>query len=185
MQRLSDSLKKMLAGLAFQDAGDYLSLREKTKALGIEAKVSANTSAETISATPSTRRHIALISDGQNAEATLNYAIDTSKRQQAAVDLLIPGGSDKTAITSLEEKLRKNSIAYRCIPLAGQEVDSVMKHIDQQTNLLYLIAMSGDPLAQQLLEAMSTRPGKRMQVPIVLIEARPVQATQPLKQTAA
>jgi hypothetical protein len=185
MQRLSDSLKQMLAGLAYQDAGDYLSLREKTKTLGIEANGHVNPPSSQTSTARSTKRHIALISDGQNAEATLNYAIDTSKRQQAAIDLLIPGGSDKTAINSLEEKIRKNGIAYRCIPLAGQEVDSVMKHIDQQTNLLYLIAMSGDPLAQRLLEAMSKESGKRMPVPIVLIEARPAQTTQALKQTAA
>jgi hypothetical protein len=185
MQRLSDSLKKILAGLAYQDAGDYLSLREKTKVLGIEAKVPANPSPVMTSTSRSGKRHIALISDGQNAEATLNYAIDTSKRQQAAIDLLIPAESDKEAIASLEQKIRDNGIAYCCIPLADPTLDSLMKHIDQQTNLLYLTAMSGDPLAQQLLEAMSTAPGRRMPVPIVLIEARPVQATQTLKQTAA
>jgi hypothetical protein len=185
MKRLSNSLKKMLAGLAYQDAGDYLSLREKTKALGIEATGQANPPSNPAATKRSAKRHIALISDGRNAEASLNYVIDTSKRQQAAIDLLIPAESDHEAITSLERKIRENGIAYRCISLGDQSVDGIMKHIDQQTNLLYLVAKSVDYLAQQVLETMAAKPSKRMPVPLVLIEARPAQTAQELAQSAA
>ena len=34
MKRLSDGLKKMLAGLAHQDAGEFLSMSEKMNVLG-------------------------------------------------------------------------------------------------------------------------------------------------------
>ena len=79
MSSLSKDLKQMLTGLAYQDAGDFLSRSEKMKVLGngLVSRGKPNTPAHWVEARPVTKR-IAFISDG----ASVMVGVKSRLKQQ-------------------------------------------------------------------------------------------------------
>jgi len=184
MIKLSKDLKQMLTGLAFQDAGDFLSITEKMKVLG--------KGSETQEKTPSrpagydsrpTKKRIAFISDGRGLGAPLNYAIDVCDRQNAQIDLLIHGPADSKNISALENKLNDAGLSYQRILFNANAVDGITEYIVKHPSLIYLIAKSDDEIAKGLIEDVLPGRRRRIQVPIVLIEDQ--SASRLPKQSAA
>ncbi|MGD8912826.1 MAG: hypothetical protein PVJ68_08810, partial [Candidatus Thiodiazotropha sp.] len=81
MFKLNDDLKRILSSLAYQDAGEFLTTRDKMKVLGITPEENAAISPSPLKMVkkPITHR-IALISDGRGQGAPLDYAIETCTR---------------------------------------------------------------------------------------------------------
>jgi hypothetical protein len=184
MKRLSKELKRMLAGLAYQDAGDYLSTSNKSRLLGYaDEKPAGAPMPRPIEAAAPTLRRIALVSDGRGEGAPLDYAVEAAQRQQAQVDLLLHGCADEQRISNFERRLKQAGVPYRCVRLAEPVLDDLIDYIALQSSLLFLVAMPDDETARVLVEEVIPKRAKCISVPLVLIEAQ--QSTRSLKQSAA
>ena len=189
MTKLSEDLKKMLTGLAYQDAGDFLSIREKMKVLGnaSENPGKPNTPTHTIETriggTRAATKRIAFISNGSGLGAPLDYAIDACLRQNAQIDLLIHGSAGSENTSALEKKIKNSGVSYQRIQLQVTAVNSIVDYIVKHPSLLYLIAMPDDDVVRVLIEEVLPSRRRRIQIPVVLIEDQTV-ASLP-KQSAA
>lgn len=183
---LSESLKRILNGLAQQDAGEYLPMNDKLEALGMgaETRVATRAVAPPRNATtmPSAHR-IALISDGRGAGAPLDYVIDASSRQGAKIDLLIHGTVDTADISTLEKQILAAGIDYHLIQLGVQPIEDIADYICNHPSLIFLVAMPDDSVARTLVEEVIPQRGGRVPVPLVLIEDR--DSSRQTEQSAA
>jgi hypothetical protein len=184
MKRLSKDLKRMLAGLAYQDAGDYLSTPEKISLLGCPDRQPAAASMQHLTEVnrPVTR-YIALLSDGRGEDTQLEYAIEAAQRQQAQIDLLLHGCGNERRISNLERRLQQADIPYRSIWLVEPVVEDLLNYLVRQTSLIFLVAMSGDEMARVLLEEVIPKRGEHITVPMVMINEPGFPRSQ--KQSAA
>jgi hypothetical protein len=176
MAKLSEDLKRMLTGLAYQDAGDFLSRNEKMKVLGngAEDQGKPNTPARMLETrfteTRVATKRIAFISNGRGLGAPLDYAIDACLRQNAQIDLLIQGAAGSENISALENKIKNSGVSYQRIPLQVTAINSIVDYIVKHPSLLYLIAMPDDDVTRVLIEEVLPGRRRRIQIPVVLIE---------------
>jgi len=178
MKSLSNTLKKMLAGLAHQDAGEYLSAHEKMEILGYaqEPRKRSSEVYRNAAARPVSKR-IALISDGRGFGAPLDYTIDACLRQDAQIDLLVHGAIDTKSISSLEKQIQQAGLDCRHVRLGVHVVDDIVEYIYHQPSLIFLVAMPDDTAARVLIEEVIPRHGGRIPVPLVLIEEKPTRTS--------
>ena len=171
--KLSNDLKKMLSGLAYQNAGEALSMREKLSVLGYDTESEDKTSAPKLSVAgkPATKR-IALISDGRGLGAPLDYAIETCSRQNAKIDLLVHDLVDTANISALEYQIREAGLDCQRIHLGVNTIDDLVHYICNHPSLIFLVAMPDDAVAKILVEDVIPKRGGRIHVPMVLIEDR-------------
>lgn len=175
MKRLSEALKRMLTGLAYQDAGEFLSTREKWQTLnaGRQAATPVRAVKPAVAHRQSARR-VALISDGRNADGAFDFAVQACHRQGAQLDLLLHGRINATDIVALERRVRREGLVCRRVVLPGNPANAVLAHMNRHLALLYLVASPDDVAARELVENVSLAGGKRhLTVPLVLIEDRP------------
>jgi len=199
MTILSEDLKRMLTGLAFQDAAEFLPISEKMKVLNAETKTSRAETANKTAAIPSktetanvesiatanrvSAKHIAFISNGTGINAPLNYAIESCLRQHAQIDLLIHDCIDVGEVTKLEKKIHDAGVRFQRIQIDGRAVDNIVDYVTSQTSLIYIIATPVDTVAKTLMEETSSRRNNPIHVPFVLINDDVI--TNTLKRTAA
>lgn len=176
MAILSEDLKRMLIGLAYQDAGDFLSIREKMKVLGKDSENLEKTNTQSplfepriVESRAATKR-IAFISNGRISGAPLDYAIDACLRQNARIDLLIHGAVDSECTPALEKRIKNSGLVYQRIKLEVNAVDSIVDYINKHPSLIYLIARSDDDVARVVIEEVLPRRRTHVQIPFVLIE---------------
>jgi hypothetical protein len=184
MAKLSDDLKKMLAGLAHQDAGEFLSMHDKMRVLGCgpEAREKPLAAPRKVVRRPATKR-IALISDGRGLGAPLDYAIDACLRQDAQIDLLVHGAIDTETISVLEKQVQQAGLDCQTIQLGVHVVDDIVEYIFDHPSLIFLVAMPDDAAARVIIEEVIPKRGGRIPVPLVLIESQSVARSH--KQSAA
>ncbi len=184
MTNLTDDLKRILTGLAYQDAGEFLSMHDKMRTLGMGAKNRKKPVSPTHSIVNKPAIHrIALISDGRGAGAPLDYAIETCSRQGAKIDLLLHGTIDTENIATLETHIRSAGLDYNCIQLGTEPVDGIIEYVCNHPALIFLVAMPDDATAKTLIEEVIPKRGGRIPVPLVLIEDQP--SVRPANQSAA
>ncbi len=184
MKRLSKDLKRMLAGLAYQDAGDYLSTPQKSRLLGYaDEREPAARMQPPVEAPQPAQRCIALVSDGRGEGAPLDYAIEAAQRQRAGIDLLLHDRADERRTANLERRLKQAGIPYRCVRLVEPVLDDLRDYILQHASLIFLVAMPDDEVVRVIVEEVIPKRLEPIAVPLVLIEAQ--QPPRSLKQSAA
>jgi len=171
MWKISEELKKMLAGLAYQNAGDYLTTHEKMQLLGggVDAPERSASPRDNVVTGPGSRC-IALICDGRSLVGALDYAIEASNRQGAVIDLLVHDTAGRANIAALEDRIRTAGIDCRRIPLGTDLVGAITEYIDDHRSLVFLIARPDDAAARVFLQEIIPGRGHRLPVPMVLIE---------------
>ncbi|MES9858058.1 MAG: hypothetical protein ABW166_15875 [Sedimenticola sp.] len=178
MTKLSDSLKQMLSGLAYQDAGDYLSMSDKMEVLGYGAKSRLKPSLphQSVAENVVTRR-IALITDGRGVGAPLDYAIEACLQQGGKIDLLIHGAVDTSNIITLESRIREAGLECQRIRLSVEVIEDILAYTCNHSSLIFLVAIPDDSVAKRLIDEITPKRKGRLSVPLVLIEDRPSDRT--------
>ena len=193
MAKLSKDLKRMLTGLAYQNAGDYLSTSEKMKVLNGNSKQPITASEIKPAASPHSNvshkiktraasKRIAFISNGDGIHEPLDFAIDSCKMQNAQIDLLIHHAADMEKLSALKKKINNAGIRFQHIQIEDNTNDSIINYIANQPSLIFLVALPDDSVAKALVDEVSSRHGNRIHTPLVLIKN---QAAGALKQSAA
>lgn len=184
MKMLSDALKKMLNGLAHQDAAEFLTTHEKIKILerGQEPRRSFSAPSRKTIARPITKR-IAFISDGRGVGAPLDYAIEACMRLGAQIDLLIHGTVNTESIYSLEKHIFQSGLECRQVRLGVNVPNEIVDYINKQRSLIFLVAIPDDTAVGMLIEEFIPGQRGRIDIPIVLIEQK--NTMQSMKKSAA
>lgn len=171
MKTLSGALKRMLAGLAHQDATEFVPLADKLGAL-------RQVPARGVQPGPFRpgftlpRKRVGLISDGQAKPGVLNYAVQACQRQEAQLDLLLHGSVQPQEISALEAQVRNQGLACRSVVLPENAAEGILEHLSCHLSLIYLVASPDDTAVRALVDKPSPTRGKhRLPVPLVLIEA--------------
>lgn len=170
-EKLSKELKRILTGLAYQDADEFLSMRDKMNTLGhgsVTDKKPLQASRKV--AKSSVNKTIALLSDGTGIGAPLDYAIDAGLRQEARIDLLVHGAVDIEQISALEKRVAQTGLECKRIQLSVNVIDSIVEYICNHPSLIFVVAVSDDHVAKTLIEEVIPQRGGRVSVPLVLIE---------------
>lgn len=184
MKKLSNALKRILAGLAYQDAGEFLIMSDKMKALGYRSENREKPLAisRKVERGPVTKT-IALISDGRGLGAPLDYVIDACLRQDARIDLLVHSVIDVKRISVLIKHVQQAGLDCQRIQLSVNIVDDIVEYICNHPSLIFLVAMPDDAAARVLIEEVIPERGGRVPVPLVLIEDKVT--ARKYKQSAA
>ena len=173
MKRLSKDIKRMLAALGYQHAGDYLSPRQKAGVVGYAERDSVVTApASRVIPVPAVKR-VALLTDGRGEGAPLDYVIETCSRPNASVDLFVHGVVDTGHLDGLKRRLANAGISHRSSMLDLDVVAGISDYLRKHSSLLFLVAMPHDPLARRLSEELVPARVVRMPVPLVMIEDQP------------
>jgi len=186
MKKLSDNLKQALNALAFQDAGEFLSTRDKLEVLGYGNKKTKHPlilrqKAHKIE----TPKRIALITNEKGNGAQLDYAIDACKRQggNARLDILLHGAMTTEATINLEKRIKQAAQEYQIIRLGVNAVEDLINYIRNHSSLIFLISKPEDKVARVLIEEVMPKSEEHIQLPVVLIEGNSSARYQ--KQSAA
>ncbi len=167
MKRLTEDLKRMLSALALQDAGDFLPMRDKLFALGMGSGQEKNRISQEVPPPPT--RRVAVLSDGENSEGVLQYALNACQRQQASLDLVLYGAARSQA-EDIRLHLCQRSIDHEIILLGNESVETLFEYLSARRNLIYLVAFSDDQLARQLAEEVAPHRGGRLHLPMVMVD---------------
>ena len=171
MKKIGEDLKRMLSGLAHQHAGEFLPMGEKTRAfeLGSGTENKSGSAFRRVSKRPAPRR-VALVCDGSQLGAPLEYALDAALRQEARVDLLVHGTASTEALVALEAQVRNAGLECRRLQLEVNAVDAITDYARNNPSLLFLVAATDDVVVKRLAEEILPQRGERFPVPLVLIE---------------
>jgi len=175
LKKLTEDLKRILTGLAYQDAADYLPMGEKLKAFGVGMDTEATSQRrEKVLRQIPTRKRVALVSDGFGAEALVDYALHTCERLGAQLDLLFHGSANAEWKDEVVNQLRRERVSYHRINLSTNAAEDIAEYIRSQPQLLYILAQPNDPAVNALMEEAALSRGKHLAVPMVLIEHKPM-----------
>lgn len=184
MKKLSKDLKRALAALAHQDAGEFLSMNDKMKSIGY-----GNNSENKSPGSPHlisnsfVKKRIALLSDGRDLNFPIEYAIDACKRQNADIDLLLHGEFDRSSISVIESHIRKAGIQSQRIQFGDNATIKIIEYISKQPSLIFMAATPDNSIARVLMEEILPSPEQRFAIPLVLIDEK--RTAEPAKQSAA
>jgi hypothetical protein len=173
MKKLTDDIKRALAALGNQHAGEFLTPRDKAEIVGY-SRSSAKPAVETIPrAISAATRRVAFLTDGRGEGAPLDYVIELCDRQQASVDLLVHGVVDTRRVELLKKRLNRAGIACHSSSLGIDTVTGLEDYISQHHSLIFLVAMPDDLLARHLSEELIPSRKLHLRVPLVMIEDQP------------
>ena len=173
MKKLSDDIKRALNALAYQDATEFLSTREKLDVLGYgNKKVRHPLIPRQNTQKIETPKRIGLVVDNRRNSAPLDYAIDACKRQgdNTLIDILMHGSMDTETLTNLEKQIKQAGLDYQIIKLGENAIEGLINYIKNHPSLIFLISMPDDEIARVLIEEVMPKSGEHIQVPVVLIE---------------
>ncbi|MES9953283.1 MAG: hypothetical protein ABW104_10630 [Candidatus Thiodiazotropha sp. 6PLUC2] len=182
MTKLNDDLKKILAGLALQNAGEYLPLSTKKNLLGVGAKSEPHSNKQPSLAKQASHR-VALLTDGKGVGAALDYALESCSKQGAKIDLLVHNHAIKSDISAIQERAKASNLDCHVITLGLSPVEDICSYIINHPSLIFLVSTPADKSANELIRDVIPNQKSRIYVPLVLIEDKSPELTE--KQTAA
>jgi hypothetical protein len=170
VKRLKQDFRRMLEGLAHQDAGEYLSVRGKARELG-SLRQRGRPGDRGAAGGPATRRRVGLVSDGRAAGGHVDYAIDVCRRQHTGLDILLHGDAAIASGNALDllERAREQGIETQLVQLRDDNVQALGEYLARRPSLLFLVALAGDVLTRAITESAAIG-GQRLHVPLVMIQ---------------
>lgn len=176
MKKLTDDLKHLLAGLASQEAGEFLPIEQKMRVIRIGSASGEPAAAVTRIQNPlPAPRRIAVIVSQCGADEALTCVLEACRRLDAQLDLLYHGPSDTTRVAKLEAWLHRAGVGYRSIDLSDPVATGIEDYVYNHLSLIYLVAAADDPLVKRLVEETPPACRKRLPLPLVLIEGKPAE----------
>ena len=179
MKKLTEDLKRMLDGLAFQDAGDYLSMNEKLQHIGLPGQAdtpkAANSVAPDTPATATPARRVAVVINKGATDMAFSHALQACQRLGAHLDLLLCGPASRERVLKLEAAARRAGVAFQSVRLSGPIAMGIAGYTEQHYSLLYLVAALDDPDIAGMVEDAQPARRRYLPVPLVLVGNKPSQ----------
>jgi hypothetical protein len=168
MRKLTKELARIMKGLAFQYADDYLSATDKLKQLSINEQPVAVGVPAAVPLTTVARRRIAFVTDGK-AGSPFDYVIDACQGQFAELDILLHDTHDNERFFT--DRSRRAGVTSRVLHLTNAGLAALVDYIHTTPSLIYLVTSDKDMLIKQMLEQQS-QSNQSLGLPLVLIAER-------------
>jgi hypothetical protein len=180
MTKLSDETKRALSSLADQDTGEFLSARGQIGMVGTprEREVAVSADLGPLPCQEVSSRRIALLSNGADTNAAVNYAIETASSLDAKIDLLAHAAIEAECFEQLEQRIIAAGILYRRIPLQQTGHEEILAYLQANPALIFLVASTDDIIASTLAEEVMPNQRASVPVPLVLINDNPTPGKQ-------
>ena len=170
MKKLTEDLKRMLDGLASQDAGDYLSMDEKLRRIGRHAEIDMRNAEQPAVPQPTgANRRIAVVINKGSTDAAFSHALQACQRLDAHLDLLLLGPVSRERVAQLEAAIRRAGVAFQSVYMSGPVAQGVADYTKRHFSLIYLVAAVDDPDIAAMVEEVQPARRGYLPVPLVLI----------------
>lgn len=171
MIKLTQEIKRMLNALAFADAGEYLTLRQKTDYL--EQKPGARNAIEAATAAPGQSAHerqqVALYMGSELPADMMHYVVQTCGRLKHGLTVLT-FQSDATARALLgpyADELAAAGITMKTVLLSGDPVSGLARYLRRHPEVAFLACKETGYLGRSFLNG--TQRQDVLPVPVVLV----------------
>ncbi|MEJ2619933.1 MAG: hypothetical protein P8163_06625 [Candidatus Thiodiazotropha sp.] len=170
MFKLNDDLKRVLTGLAYQDAGEVLTTREKIKLLDNSLVADQDSSrAHPQIIRTAVDQHIALICDGSEHGVSIDYAIETCSRLEGKMDLLIHDLAVQTDTRALEKRILSAGIQCHSIQLGAKPMQRIQQYLWSTFPVASIIAVLNNGRIKPIIDEILSQPSGTICTPLVLI----------------
>jgi hypothetical protein len=119
------------------------------------------------------RRVLLALKQGRIDAKTVKYAINSSKRIGAAIDVLYvaAGETSEPLLQELERELQGEGIQYRLIRKAGCMKQAVIDYTNRETNILFAVVESPESLDQDCSrkDTMLSELWQKLKCPLVVV----------------
>ena len=167
MTKLTDNLKRMLNALASADAGEGLTLRQKTRYLNRDAVPVA--AAEEQIAPVKMRQQVALYMGSELPAEIMQYVIQTCSRLKHGLTVLT-FQTDSVARSLLDphaSALEDAGIAMQVVTLSGDPVSGLARYLRRHSEVAFLACNETGYLGRSFLNG--TQRQDVLPVPVVLV----------------
>lgn len=170
MIKLTKEIKRMLSALAFADAGEYLSLRQKMDYLNRETEAPAIQADTPAPAQPAgERRQVALYMGSELPADMMHYVVQTCGRLKHGLTVLT-FQSDSAAHALLDpyaDELADAGIAMKIVLLTGDPVPGLARYLRRHPEVAFLACKETGYLGRGFLNG--TQRQDVLPVPVVLV----------------
>lgn len=191
MKPLTNALKKMLNGLAYADAGEYLTPRQKSAYLGNATVnvVRSTDPAPVLSETAgqgSARRHVAMYMGSELPARMMEYVIETCSSLDHDMSVLT-FETESVASKLLEPyagTLKDKGIKLKIAKLSGEPVTGLARYLRSHPEIAFMACKDTGYLGRSYMNGTQVK--SALPVPVVVVVVDPeAAASVPAEQTAA
>jgi hypothetical protein len=172
MKKLTETMKQMLDALAFADAGEYLSRREKARVLGQNKNPAAIAPATPEPATlraRNTARRVALYLGSELPSEVMEYVIQTCSRLQHELTVLT-FESENTGRALLEphkQALAAAGVEMEIVTLSGDPMSGLRRYLRGHPEVAFLACKEAGYLGRSYLNGAQGK--NALPVPVVVV----------------
>lgn len=170
MTKLTEDIKRMLSALAFADAGDYLTLRQKARYLNTGgAGLAAASPAQPQPLPAGARQQVALYMGSELPPDVMHYVMQTCERLKHGLTVLT-FQTDSTARRLLDpyaESLSAAGIGLQVALLSGDPVSGLARYLRRHPEVAFLACNETGYLGRSFLNG--TQRQDALPVPVVLV----------------
>ncbi len=181
--KLTQDLKRMLNALAYANAGDYLSLPQKSRIL---ASAQAQPSAPAPVKSRATRAQVGLYLGSELAAEVMQYVVQTCARLRHGLTVLtfLTEAEAEELLTPYRPELEAAGIELKLVMLSGEPPAGLVQGLRRHPEVAFLVVNEAGYLGHGLLNGSQRQAG--MPVPVVMVAAQQTaaalhrqQATEP------
>lgn len=178
--KLTDEIKRMLNGLAFANAGENLTSRQKHKVL---AAASATPAQSTAPAHVPVRPQVALYLGSELSPDVMQYLEQTCVRLRHGLTVLTLQSEEDTRalLAPYQPQLDEAGIEVRLVTLSGDPPTALAHALHRRTEVAFLVCNESGYFGHGVLGSAQRNGG--IPVPVVLIAAKDSAAIQPPQTT--
>jgi len=176
MVKLTKVIKRMLNALASADAGEFLTLHQKTAYLNQSPGAGNGLQADNVAPVPTQaireRQQVALYMGSELPAEIMHYVVQTCGRLKHGLTVLT-FQSDSTAHVLLNpyaDELAAAQIAMKIVPLAGDPVSGLARYLRRHSEVAFLVCKETGYLGRSFLNGRQRQ--DVLPVPVVLVATR-------------
>lgn len=174
MKALTRTLKTMLDALAHEDAGEFLTPRQKAAVLGQTSNASSTQTVAPVvpEAAPASRRRVALFTGSELPIDVIDYVTQTCSRLQHDLTVLT-FESESTMQALIEphrERMEASGIDIRLVSLAGNTISQLTRYLGNHPEIAFLACKESGYLGRSYLTGNQQK--NAIPVPVVVIVER-------------
>jgi hypothetical protein len=185
-QVLTEALKSMLNGLAHQDAGEFLTPREKTARLskGPALSEAQMVREEPVKPAEVSRRRVALFMGRELKADVVEYVKETCARLEHDLTVLTfeSEAVGQALLNPYRESMNAAGIDTKLVALSGNTINQLVRYLNQHPEIAFLTCKESGYLGRSYLA--NNQKKNELPVPVVVIVERDKAAEMPDTDTA-
>ena len=172
MKKLTEAMKQMLDALAFADAGEYLSGREKSRILtqssGRIERAPATPEPARVRAGSSARR-VALYLGNELPPEVMDYVIETCSRLRHELTVLTfqPENTGHALLEPYKQALEAAGVDMEMVRLSGEPVSGLRRYLRGRPEVAFLACKDAGYLGHSYLNGTQSK--NALPVPVVVV----------------